>query len=49
MKVKLLALAGLCAILAVMSNDTVRACEERWGYVSMYFPTNYSYDTCCVY
>jgi hypothetical protein len=49
MKLKLLTLAGLCAILAAMSTETVRACEYRWGYVSMYFPTGYSYDTGCAY
>ncbi len=39
LKLKLLALAGLCAMLVAMSTQPVRACTNYWGFITMYFPT----------
>ena len=49
MRLKLLTLAGLCAMLVVLLNQPVRACEYRWGYTYVNFAPSYSYDTGCVY
>jgi hypothetical protein len=53
MRLKLLTLAGLCAMLVAMSNQPVRAdCQpgvnHHWGYIIIQYP-NYSWDSGCVY